>query len=146
MSKTTFVVGIDGSDAGERAVAFAKTRAKAVGDCAITLCYVIEWSPFSFQTAEENEQRHKRREEEISMAHERVLDPAVDAAKADGCDVTGIVRHGDAAEILDDIAKEQGAAQIIVGRVGVRGLKERVFGGVTGRLVASASVPVTIIP
>ncbi|MDX8347872.1 universal stress protein [Cognatiyoonia sp. IB215446] len=146
MSKTTFVVGIDGSDAGERAVAFAKARAKAVGDCAITLCYVIEWSPFSFQTPEENEQRHKRREEEISMAHSRVLDPAVTDAKKDGCEVSGIVRHGDAAEILDDLAKELDAAQIIVGRVGIRGLKERVFGGVTGRLVASASVPVTIIP
>ncbi len=146
MSKTTFVVGIDGSDAGERAVQFAKTRAKAVGDCAIALCYVIEWSPFSFQTAEENEQRHKRREEEVSMAHSRVLDPAVEAARKDGCEVSGFVRHGDAAEILDNLAKELGAEQIIVGRVGVRGLKERVFGGVTGRLVASASVPVTIIP
>lgn len=54
--------------------------------------------------------------------------------------------HRDAAEILDGLAKELGAEQIIVGRVGARGLKERVFGGVTGRLVASASVPVTIIP
>ncbi len=68
MSKTTFVVGIDGSDAGERALAFAKTRAKAGDDCTIALCYVIEWSPFSFQTPEENEQRHKRREEEISLS------------------------------------------------------------------------------
>ena len=146
MSKTTFVVGIDGSDAGERALAFAKTRAKAGDDCTIALCYVIEWSPFSFQTPEENEQRHNRREEEISMAHSRVLGPAVDATKKDGCAVTAIVKHGDAAEILDGLAKQLGAEQIIVGRVGARGLKERVFGGVTGRLVASASVPVTIIP
>ncbi len=146
MSKTTFVVGIDGSDAGERALAFAKSRAKAGDDCTIALCYVIEWSPFSFQTPEENEERHKRREEEISMAHSRVLDPAVEATKSDGCQVTGTVKHGDAAEILDNLAKQLGAEQIIVGRVGARGLKERVFGGVTGRLVASASVPVTIIP
>ncbi len=146
MSETVFVVGIDGSDAGERALAFAKDRAKAVGSCTILLCYVIEWSPFSFQTPEENAMRHKRREEEISMALSRVLDPAVAATKADGFSVTGVVKHGDVAEILDDLAKEHGAAQIIVGRVGRRGLKERVFGGVTGRLVASASVPVTIIP
>lgn len=146
MSKTTFVVGVDGSAAGERALAFAKTCARANSDCAIVLCYVIEWSPFSFQTPEENEQRHKRREEEISMAHSRVLDPALDAAKTGGCEATGVVKHGDAAEILDALAKEVSAEQIIVGRVGARGLKERVFGGVTGRLVASASVPVTIIP
>ncbi len=146
MTKTMFVVGIDGSDAGERALAFAKSRAKALGECTLTLCYVIEWSPFTFQTPEENEQRHKRREEEISMAHERVLDPAVAAAEQEGFKVVGVVRHGDAAEILDNLAKEHDATQIIVGRVGIRGLKERVFGGVTGRLVATATVPVTIIP
>ena len=146
MSKTTFVVGLDGSDAGARALAFAKDRAKADGACTIVLCYVIEWSPFSFQTAEENEQRHKRREEEISMARERVLDPAIAHASADGFTVEGIVRHGDAAEILDALAQEHGAKQIIIGRVGTRGLKERIFGGVTGRLMATASVPVTIIP
>jgi len=146
MSDTVFVVGIDGSDAGERALDFAKARAKAVGACTIVLCYVIEWSPFSFQTAEENEQRHQRREEEITMARSRVLDPALEAAKADGFEAVGIVRHGDVSEILDSLAKEHKAEQIIVGRVGARGLKERVFGGVSGRLVASASVPVTIIP
>lgn len=146
MSKTTFVVGLDGSDAGARALAFAKERATAVGDCTIVICYVIEWSPFSFQTPEENEQRHKRREEEIAMARERVLDPALTQAKTEGFDAVGIVRHGDAAEILDALASERGAKQIIIGRVGTRGLKERIFGGVTGRLVAAASVPVTIIP
>lgn len=146
MSKTTFVVGLDGSDAGARALAFAKDRARAVGDCTIVLCYVIEWSPFSFQTPEENEQRHKRREEEIAMARERVLDPALEQAKADGFDVAGIVRHGDAADILEALARERGAKQIIIGRVGTRGLKARIFGGVAGRLVATATVPVTIIP
>lgn len=146
MGKTTFVVGLDGSDAGARALAFAKDRASADGDCTIVICYVIEWSPFSFQTPEENELRHKRREEEIAMAHERVLDPAVAQAKEEGFDVVGVVRHGDAAEILDTVANEHSARQIIIGRVGKRGLKERIFGGVTGRLAVAASVPVTIIP
>ncbi|WP_169567516.1 universal stress protein [Sneathiella limimaris] len=146
MSQTTFVVGIDGSQSGEKALAFAKSRAKLIGDGKILICYVIEWSPFSFQTAEENEQRHKRREEEIALAKERVLDPAVKAAAAEGFTVEGIVRHGDVAELLDQIAVQNKAEQIVVGRVGARGLKERLFGGVSGRLVATASVPVTIIP
>ncbi len=146
MSKTTIVVGLDGSEAGARALAFAKDQAKANGNCTIAICYVIEWSPFSFQTPEENEQRHIRREEELKLAHERVLDPAVNKTKGEGFDVIGIVKHGDAADILDATAKEHNAVQIVVGRVGARGLKERVFGGVTGRLAASASVPLTIIP
>lgn len=146
MTKTTLVVGLDGSASGEKALAFAKDRATAIGDCLIVVCYVIEWSPFTFQTPEENEQRHKRREEEIKTARERVLDPAVAAGKAAGLDIEGRVFHGDAADILDDLAVKLGASQIIIGRVGARGLKERLFGGVAGRLVASASVPVTIIP
>ncbi|MFD2740528.1 universal stress protein [Sulfitobacter aestuarii] len=146
MSNTTIIVGLDGSEAGARALAFAKDRARLISDARIVLCYVIEWSPFSFQTPEENEQRHKRREEELALAHERVIDPAVKAAEAEGFDVSGLVKHGDVAEILEDVAQKNRASQIVVGRLGARGIKERLFGGVTGRLVATASVPVTIIP
>ena len=146
MTHTTIVVGLDGSEAGARALAFAKQQAMRIDDCAITLCYVIEWSPFSFQTPEENEMRHRRREEELKLAHDRILDPAVNATAAEGFKTEGIVRHGDAAEILERIAVERKASQIVVGRTGQRGLRERLFGGVSGRLVATATVPVTIIP
>lgn len=146
MSQTTLIVGLDGSDAGKRVLEFARTRAKLIGDCRVILVYVIEWSPFSFQTAEENEKRHVRREEELELAQERILAPAVKAAAADGLMVEGIVQHGDVADILESLAKKHEASQIIVGRVGQRGIKERLFGGVTGRLVAASSVPITIIP
>jgi nucleotide-binding universal stress UspA family protein len=146
MSQTTLIVGLDGSDAGARALDFAMTRAKLIGNCRIVLVYVIEWSPYSFQTAEENEVRHGRREEELKLAHERVVDPAVQSTQAAGCEAEGIVRHGDVADILESLAKKLDASQIVVGRVGERGLKERLFGGVTGRLVAASSVPITIIP
>jgi len=140
------IVGLDGSDAGKRALDFAKTRAKLIGDCHILLVYVIEWSPFSFQTAEENEKRHTRREEELNLAHERVVGPAVQKTEAEGCSVEGIVRHGDVAEILEGLARKHAASQIVVGRMGERNMKERLFGGVTGRLVAASSVPITVIP
>jgi nucleotide-binding universal stress UspA family protein len=146
MKKSTIVVGLDGGEAGARALDFAAHQAKLIGDCDLKLVYVIEWSPFSFQTSEENDQRHKRREEELSLARERIMDPAVKKTTENGLTVEGIVKHGDVADILDDIAKKHGAQQIVVGRVGLRGLKERVFGGVTGRLAVAARVPVTIIP
>ncbi len=146
MSQTTFIVGIDGSPAGERAMDFAKEKAKQLDNSKIVICYVIEWSPYSFQTAEENEKRHKRREEEIKLAKERILDPAVSSVEAAGFDVEGIVQHGDVAEILDRVAGQNKGAQIVVGRVGERGIKERLFGGVSSRLVSTAHVPVTIIP
>jgi nucleotide-binding universal stress UspA family protein len=146
MSKATIIVGLDGGEAGNRALTFACGQAKLIGDCALKLVYVIEWSPFSFQTSEENEQRHKRREEELSQARTRIMDPAVKEVTDSGLAVEGIVRHGDVADILDDMAKKHSAQQIVVGRVGLRGLKERMFGGVTGRLAVASSVPVTIIP
>ena len=110
------------------------------------LVFVIEWSPFTFNTPEENEQRHKRREEEISKAHSHVVDPAMKKAKEEGFDVHDIVAHGDAAKILDKVATDEGASQIIIGRVVQSGLVERIFGGVSGRLIATARVPVTIVP
>ena len=146
MTTSTIVVGLDGGEAGARALAFATTQAKLIGSCELKLVYVIEWSPFSFQTSEENAQRHKRREEELALARERIVEPAVKQVTDDGVTVQGIVRHGDVADILDDLANIHRAQQIEVGRVGLRGLKERMFGGVTGRLVVASSVPVTIIP
>ena len=146
MAATTLVVGVDGSPAGDRALGFAKQQAMAMNICTIVVCYVVEWSPYTFQTPEENEQRHARREEEIKQAHERVVDPVVKAMRAEGFNAEDHVAHGDVAEVLDRLARERGASHIIVGRVGAKGVLERVFGGVSGRLVASATVPVTIVP
>lgn len=139
------VVGLDGSGADGPAVQFAKNLSKAMGACELLLVYVIEWSPFTFQTPEENELRHKRREEEISTAQERAVDPAVAAISADGLKVRGLVRHGNVADTLDRIAKEEGARQIVVGRNDPQSLSSRIFGSATANLVMHASVPVTVV-
>lgn len=139
------VVGLDGSGAGSRAVSYAEKVARLIGNCEIILVYVIEWSPYSFQTAEENAQRHKRREEEIKTAMERVVSPAVDALTKDGVEASGEVRHGDVADLLNTIAVERGADQIIVARTSEGGIKRRIFGSSTANLVMHASVPVTVV-
>jgi nucleotide-binding universal stress UspA family protein len=143
---TSILVGLDGSKPSERALAHAKMYARQIGGCELVLAFVIEWTPYSFHSAEELAQRHKRREEEIGQAHEFVLAEAARRAQAEGFNVKTVVRHGDPATLLDEIAQEVGAEQIIVGRVGERGMRERLFGGVTGKLVAAATIPVTIIP
>ena len=55
------------------------------------------------------------------------------------------VRHGDAAEILNAIALEHRAEQIVVARGSEGGFASRVFGTVAIKLVSSASVPVTVV-
>ena len=142
---TTLVIGLDGHGSGERAVAHAKQLAQLIGDCELLVAYVVEWSPFSFQTPEENAERHKRREEEISMAMTRVVDPAVAAIKKAGLKASGMVRHGDVASALNSIAEEIGAAQIIVSRSSEGGFAKRIFGSSTANLVMSATVPVTVV-
>lgn len=139
------VVGLDGHGSGDHALAFAKDLADKTSACELVVVYVIEWSPFSFQTQEENAERHKRREEEITVVMERVVDPAVASLKAAGLSARAIVRHGDVADTIDRIAHDEGASQIIIGRSSVGGLTLRLFGSSTANLVMHARVPVTVV-
>ena len=140
-----FVIGLDGHSSGERALAYARELATKIEDCELLVTYIIEWNPFSFQTPEENAQRHKRREEEIATASERVVAPAVKALQAAGISARGIVRHGDVADTLNEIASEENATQIIICRTSDNGLAQRLFGSSTANLVMHAQVPVTVV-
>ncbi len=139
------VIGIDGSDCCARAVDVAAGQARTSG-VPLLVVLVIEWSRFSFNTPEENEQRHRRREEEIALAHKRVLDPLVEKLRGDGVDAEGIVRHGHVAEVLSQIAGERDAAQIFIGRIGQSPLRTALFGSVAATLVQVSTVPVTVVP
>lgn len=139
------VIGLDGQSSGDKALAFATDLAAKTSDCELIVVYVIEWSPFSFQTAEENEQRHKRREEEINIANDRVVKPAMAQLTEAGLTARSIVRHGDVADAIDDVAHSEGASQIIVARNSAGGLTARIFGSSTANLVMNARVPVTVV-
>ena len=142
---TKLVVGLDGHASGERALAHASRLAELIGDCELVVTYVVEWSPFSFQTAEENAERHKRREQEIDTAMQRIVNPAVKQMTDAGIKATGLVRHGDVSDTLIAISNDQGAAQIIVARTSEGGFAKRFFGSSTSNLVMSSSVPVTVV-
>ena len=139
------LIGIDGSEASEHAVSFAVAQAKS-GNTRLVLGYVVEWSPYTFNTPEENEQRHIRRKEEIQIAEERVLNPILKSIKSKGIETLGIVRHGQVADTLLGIAKEQNVGHIVIGRIGHSGLKSLLFGSVTTKLIQISDIPVTIVP
>ncbi|WP_424928718.1 universal stress protein [Amaricoccus tamworthensis] len=143
---TCILVGHDGSAASARAVEHAKKLALLIGDCKLHLAFVIEWSPYSFHTPEELAERHKRREAEVGAARSHVLDPAVKQLDGSGLEVTTEVRHGDPAVLLNEMAVKLGAEQVVIGRTGDSGLKDRLFGSVSSKLISISSVPVTIIP
>ena len=141
----TLLVGVDGSDCCRRAAEAAAAHAKVIG-ARLIVVYIIEWSPYSFNTPEENELRHKRRAEEIQQAHSKVLDPLISEFKEAGLKVEGLVRHGHVAEVLLQIVDEVHASQIYIGRIGTSRLKSLLFGSVAGTLVQVAPVPVTVVP
>jgi nucleotide-binding universal stress UspA family protein len=139
------VVGIDSSACCQRSVEYAAESARAA-DARLLLVHVIEWSPFSFSTAMENEVRHKRREEELSRARADLIDPVLADLKARGLDVEGLVTHGHPAQTIAEIAEEKNAGNIIVGRKGTSKLKAQLFGSVPSTLVQVSGVPVTVVP
>lgn len=142
---TKLVVGLDGHPSGEKALNYARRLADLIGDCELLVVYIVEWSPFSFQTAEENAARHKRRDEEIQTALERVVNPALEKLSGSGLKARGIVRHGDVSDALIAISSEEEAEQIIVARTSEGGFAKRIFGSSTSNLVMSSPVPVTVV-
>jgi len=140
----TYLVGFDGSESSQRAVDLAGQWADSTG-AKIHLVQILEWSPYSFHTPDELAERHMRREQEIERA-KATIQPAVKQLQEAGHEVDSEVRHGHAADLLCEIAKEIGAGQIIVGRTGGNALASRLLGSLAITLVQSAPVPVTIVP
>lgn len=139
------VVGYDGSESANRALDFAVDRAKAQGG-SVLIAHVLEWSPYSFLTPSELDERHKRRNEELARAQSAVIDPAIARCKESGVTVEGTVKYGHIAQVICDIAREVSAGQVVIGRTGHSSLSARIFGSVAGSLAQAAPVPVTIVP
>lgn len=139
------VVAYDGSDAGQRAVDFALKEARETGGSLLIL-HVLEWSPYSFLTAEELAERHGRRQEELGRAESAVIAPLLKRLEGTTVPVETAIKYGHVAETICQVATEAGADQIIAGRTGGSGMLSRLFGSVAGALVQIAPVPCTIVP
>ena len=139
------VVGYDGSAASKRALNFAVEKAKSQGG-SVLVAHVLEWSPYSFLTPQELEDRHKRRNEELARAKEALMGPVNQKLAESGVEVETVIKYGHIAKTLVDICKESGASQIVIGRDGETSLGARVFGSVAGTLAQAAPVPCTIVP
>jgi nucleotide-binding universal stress UspA family protein len=139
------LVGVDCSECSDRALKYAVNRAEASqGQLIVT--HVIDWSPYSFNTPQENEERHKRREDELDRAQREIIDPLVSEIRERGILARGVIRHGHPAETLSAVAEEFGATNIIIGKTGSSRIKTQLFGSVANTLVQVSKLPVTIVP
>lgn len=140
-----YVVACDGSSASERALKFAVNEAAKHG-AEIVLAFVLEWSPYSFLTPEEIEERHKRRKEELERARDSLVKPLLDSVAKSGVKITPEIRYGHVSETLVDIVEKEGAKQLFIGRTGHSEFTARVFGSVASTLAQISPVPCTIVP
>jgi nucleotide-binding universal stress UspA family protein len=140
-----YLVGVDCSDCCNRALEYASEKAAAHG-IKLVIAHVIEWSPYSFNTNEENAERHRRREAELERAHKEIVDPEVEKLRQKGINAEGVIRHGHIARTLKSLAGEHDASTIIVGRHGESGVLTQFFGSVPGALIQIADRPVTVVP
>ena len=139
------LVGIDCSECSERALEYAAEKA-STSDSRLIIAHVIEWSPYSFNTAEENAERHKRREAELERAESEIVGPLVQKLQDRGINAGSTIRHGHAARTLKALADEHNASSIIIGRHGASGFHSQLFGSVAGTLIQISDQPVTVVP
>jgi len=139
------LVGTDCSECSNRAVDHAARWAKVV-NLRLYVVHVIQWSSYTFNTPQENEQRHMRKEAELQRAHSQIIDPIIEDLRGKGVDAVGVVRHGHPAETLSTLANELDVSNIIIGRKGQSMIKTKLFGSVTITLVQISEQPVTVVP
>lgn len=142
--KELYLVGFDDTAAARRAVDFALERAKDTGG-SLLLLYVLEWSPYSFLTNEEIAERKGRRKAELTRAEE-LTKPAAEKVRNEGVECETLVRFGNAAELLCEVAVEKDACEILVGRTGDSPFKGRLLGSLVVNLAQASPVPLTVVP
>ena len=142
MSKC-YVVGVDGREGSIRAVQYASSLASKSG-AALKVIHVLEWSPYSFLTPEELDERHARRADEVERAKVAILDPIINNLGHEGVETE--VRYGHVAETICEYSGEVDAEQVFISRHGGEGLAARLFGSVPATLVQISKIPVTVIP
>ena len=140
-----YLVGVDGSEAAERAAEFAADRAEGEG-AVLLLMHVVEWSGFEHLPIQEAAARHDAKEAEIAAAQETILDPLVAKLAREGLRIDSVVRHGHAAETIYRLAESGEVDQVFSGRRGRSKIAVLLLGSVTMNLIQSCPVPVTIVP
>lgn len=131
------LLAVDGSQGGDRALVYSTAKVKDRG-IKLVVAYVIEWSPYLFNAPEENAERHKRREGEISRAKKTIIDPAMEKLAGHNIKAESIVFHGAPVETLNELAKKHDVDQIVIGRLGQSGIKSLLFGSVAGSLIQTS--------
>ncbi|MBY6090492.1 universal stress protein [Pseudooceanicola sp. 502str34] len=145
MTTETYVVAYEGDDDSTKVLDYAMASASKAG-AKLYLVHILEWSPYSFLTPTEIEERTMRRKEELARAKSVIIDPALAKVTAAGLEAEGVIKYGSVVELVAETASTVGASMIFVGRSGSNSISSRVFGSVPLGLAQIAPVPTVIVP
>ncbi|HTQ43496.1 MAG TPA: universal stress protein [Polyangiaceae bacterium] len=82
----------------------------------------------------------------LSEQAQRGLDAEMARLRALGAEVeAGLLRQGDARDVIPKAAESEGAGLVVIGSHGRRGLSRALLGSVAESIVRSSSVPVVVV-
>src|SRR5687768_4076484 len=134
------VIGYDGSEASEDAVAFGLTWCRSTGDVPIVATVYPEEHPFGLGVRRIDIDWVTYVREQAEIVQDKARASVGDSA------LYRNVASTSAAHGLADLAEDVAAAMVIVGSTQESGLTRALLGSTTERLLHGATVPVTVVP
>lgn len=132
------LITVDGSEeathAARHGLELARTR-----DAAVSVLHVVEQR--AVQLTETADERTRLREQ-----GETILEDVEKLTTGSDLSATTILTEGKPAVEISDVADEQNADLIVIGRQGMTGLGKRLLGGVTEQVLRQSEVPVFVVP
>jgi nucleotide-binding universal stress UspA family protein len=137
----SIVVGTDGSPSADAAVRRAAEVAKGTG----ARVDLVTAYPDVATYRETISSSAKADPIDLRQVAEGVLAREARALEDQGIEVTTHAREGDPADVIIDVAQEQGADLIIVGARGLSGLQRFLLGSVSSKLSHHAPISVMVV-
>ena len=143
----TLLVGLDGSELAETSLPWATWLARARG-FSLMLVRIFPWPPAPSSSIAAGYLSPEMCERLVAAEQESAteyLNRVRQRLAGEGLDVETVVRGGEAAESLLDLADERGAYAIVLATHGRGGLRRLVLGSVAERLLHSATIPLMLV-
>jgi nucleotide-binding universal stress UspA family protein len=135
------LVPVDGSPASLRAVDFAIKMARGSQGTSLVLLNVQNMSAMAIAGAAMGGDL----EETASQASASALGEAVEKSKAAGAVFKSLVKTGQAAETIAQVAREEDIQHIVMGTRGLGSIQGLLMGSVATKVIHLAEVPITLI-
>ena len=154
---SNILVPLDGSEPGERALRTAESLAR-IHNASIYLIHVVPWQPelegakrgflaaISAQAAEHQQREARHLLEDRTASGKEYLERLAAHLRGTGLTVGTAVEEGAADEKIIGYAKQHGIDLITMCTQGYGGIKRRLLGSVTDRVIRFCETPVLVLP